>query len=86
MVSLINREDIEEDTRVVMANLLFTCLQFVYRDQHEAENHMANLVIRKIWENQTAFLKLTVMNELLQTFRVTPRILEPLLFSLLILN
>lgn len=45
-----------------------------------------NLVYLKYWELGTAYLKLSVINELVQSFRTTPRLLHPLLNTLFLLN
>jgi hypothetical protein len=45
-----------------------------------------NMVFLKYWDLATAFLKLSVLNELIQTFRTTNSVLEPLLRVMLILS
>ena len=45
-----------------------------------------NLVFLKYWELGTGYLKLSVINELVQSFRTTPRLLHPLLNTLFLLN
>jgi hypothetical protein len=45
-----------------------------------------NLIYSKYWDLATGFLKLSVLNELVQTFRTTPRVLEPLLRTMFILG
>lgn len=45
-----------------------------------------NLVYLKYWELGTGYLKLSVINELVQSFRTTPRLLHPLLNTLFLLN
>ena len=38
-----------------------------------------NMIYSKYWDLATGFLKLSVVNELVQTFRTMPKLLEPLL-------
>jgi len=45
-----------------------------------------NMVYLKYWEIGTGYLKLSVINELVQSFRTTPRLLHPLLDTLFLLN
>lgn len=45
-----------------------------------------NMVYLKYWEIGTGYLKLSVINELVQSFRTTPRLLHPLLNTLFLLN
>ena len=45
-----------------------------------------NMIYLKYWEIGTGYLKLSVINELVQSFRTTPRLLHPLLNTLFLLN
>eukprot|EP00347_Sterkiella_histriomuscorum_P012679 403367644 len=86
IVMLLKREDIDENTKIVLANIINIALNLTFQMKNSNTTQVNNLVYQKIWETQTAYLKLTVMNELLQTFRVQGKILEPLLRSLLTLS
>eukprot|EP00347_Sterkiella_histriomuscorum_P011916 403370605 len=86
IVMLLKREDIDENTKIVLANIINIALNLIFQMKNANTTQVNNLVYQKIWETQTAYLKLTVMNELLQTFRVQGKILEPLLRSLLTLS
>jgi hypothetical protein len=46
----------------------------------------ANLIYSKYWDLATGFLKLSVLNELVQTFRTIPKLLEPILRIMLVLG
>ncbi|CDW82490.1 UNKNOWN [Stylonychia lemnae] len=84
MTHLLKKEELEYSTKQVIVNLMKIAL--LYTEAMKNQKDCTNLVFSKIWESQTAYLKLTVMNELIQTFRVETKILEPLLSSLLVLS
>ena len=45
-----------------------------------------NMIYLKYWELATGYLKLSVLNELVQSYRTTVRLLHPLLNTLFLLN
>ena len=54
----------------------------------KAQSHKetTNLIYNKYWDLATGYLKLSVMNELIQMFRTNEKILDPLLKTMLILG
>jgi hypothetical protein len=58
----------------------------VSKDANQSNATSVNLVYLKYWELGTGYLKLSVINELVQSFRTTPRLLHPLLNTLFLLN
>jgi hypothetical protein len=55
-------------------------------DVNGSTSTTANLIYSKYWDLATGFLKLSVLNELVQTFRTIPKLLEPLLRIMLVLG
>jgi hypothetical protein len=45
-----------------------------------------NLIHNKYWDIATGYLKLTVINELIQMFRVNHKILDPLMKAMLVIG
>lgn len=97
MTQLLHREDLSATTQETIAHLLFNSLlhlsqmkNLVSKDANtsnaSATSSSVNLVYLKYWELGTGYLKLSVVNELIQTFRTTPRLLHPLLNTLFLLN
>jgi len=59
----------------------------VTRDPNQSTNsNGVNLIYLKYWELAIGYLKLSVMNELVQTYRTTSKVLHPLLNILFILS
>lgn len=96
MTLLLHREDLSPSTQETLAHLLFNSLlhlsqmkNLVSKDANQSNASAApsvNLVYLKYWELGTGYLKLSVINELVQTFRTTPALLHPLLNTLFLLN
>lgn len=93
MTSLLYREDLSGPTQETLAHLLFNSLlhlsqmkNLVSKDANQSNATTVNLVYLKYWELGTGYLKLSVINELVQSFRTTPRLLHPLLNTLFLLN
>ena len=100
MVALLKKEDLEAHTLETVAHLLFISLvqmsqmkSQVPLNQTAKDTSVAsgtgpssNLIFLKYWEHSSAFLKLSVLNELVQTFRTNNRILEPILRVLFIMG
>jgi hypothetical protein len=49
MVALLKRDDVEEDTKVILANLLIISLTYSFK--MKASKDINNLVYLKLWEN-----------------------------------
>ena len=91
MTQLLHREDLSESTLETVAHLLFNSLLHLSQMKNLAGNDASattsvNMVYLKYWEIGTGYLKLSVINELVQSFRTTPRLLHPLLNTLFLLN
>jgi hypothetical protein len=71
---LLKREDLAPHTQEAVAHLLFLSLLSQSLERREGQ-----VIHGKYWELSAAFLKLSVLNELTQTFRMSARVLEPLL-------
>jgi hypothetical protein len=46
----------------------------------------SNAIYQKLWDLASAYLKLSVLNELVQTFRASGRILEPIMKVLILMS
>lgn len=83
MQQLLLKDEVDRETKEVVANLLYlgvkTCHQL-------KDDQTTNLIFKKMWESATAFLKLSVLNELLQTDRKNLRAQVPLLKLMLVLG
>ena len=91
MTQLLHREDLSESTLETVAHLLFNSLLHLSQMKNLAGKDASattsvNMVYLKYWEIGTGYLKLSVINELVQSFRTTPRLLHPLLNTLFLLN
>jgi hypothetical protein len=96
MTLLLHREDLSPSSQETLAHLLFNSLlhlsqmkNLVSKDANQSTTSngtSVNLVYLKYWELGTGYLKLSVINELVQSFRTTPRLLHPLLNTLFLLN
>jgi hypothetical protein len=99
MAALLKREDLDVITQETIAHLLFNTL--VQMNQMRVVNNLnvskaagdssgtagsSNMIYSKYWDLSTGYLKLSVLNEMIQTFRTTPRLLEPLLRIMFILG
>lgn len=74
LVALLKREDLAPHTQEAVAHLLFLSLLSQSLERREGQ-----VIHGKYWELSAAYLKLSVLNELTQTFRTSSRVLEPLL-------
>ena len=98
MAALLKREDLEPSTQETIAHLIFNALVQINQMRHTtnlnvskvdtsgASTSSANLIYSKYWELATGYLKLSVLNELVQTFRTVPKLLEPLLRIMFVLG
>ena len=100
MTALLKREDLESSTQETIAHLLFNALVQINQMRHTTNLNVSkgdtsgasssstttNLIYSKYWEFATGYLKLSVLNELVQTFRTVPKLLEPLLRIMFVLG
>ena len=97
MVALLKREDLEPSTQETIAHLIFNALVQINQMRHTTNLNVSkgdtsgsststNLIYSKYWELATGYLKLSVLNELVQTFRTVPKLLEPLLRIMFVLG
>lgn len=73
-MALLKREDLAPHTQEAVAHLLFLSLL-----SQSLERREGKVIHAKYWDLSAAYLKLSVLNELTQTFRTSTRVLEPLL-------
>lgn len=83
MVCLLKKEDLDEQTQETVAHLMFTSLIYLNSTKgqitivNKGEQTAAtgpNIVYLKYWDLATGYLKLSVLNELIQTYRTSNRI------------
>lgn len=97
MVALLKREDLEPSTQETIAHLIFNALVHINQMRHTSNlnvskgdtsgsSNYTHLIYSKYWELATGYLKLSVLNELVQTFRTVPKLLEPLLRIMFVLG
>ena len=97
MATLLKREDLEASTQETIAHLMFNSLVQinqmrsstnlnVSRGDASGSSSSAHLIYSKYWDLATGYLKLSVMNELVQTFRTVPKLLEPILRTMFVLG